>query len=51
VDIYRPAIQNHALSAYAQMSANCLGAQPRTVRQFSLEEQRWFDKASGSQGD
>ena len=51
VDIYRPAIQDHALSAYAQMSGNGLGAQPRTIRPFSLEEQRLFDKASGSQSN
>jgi hypothetical protein len=51
VDIYRPKIQDNALHAYARMSPNGLGAQNSTIRPFSLQEQRWFDKASGSQSN
>jgi hypothetical protein len=51
VDIYRPAIQDNALGAYARVSANGLGAQARTVRPSSLGEQRWFDKGSASQSN
>jgi hypothetical protein len=51
VDIYRPNIHNSALDAYAQVPGNGLRAQPRTVRPFSLGEQRWFDKGSGSQSN
>jgi hypothetical protein len=50
VDIYRPAIQDDALGAYARVSTN-LGAQRSTIRPFSLEEQRWFDKASAGQSN
>jgi hypothetical protein len=49
VDIYRPAIQDNALGAYARVPGNGMGAQPRAVRPFSIEEQRWFDKGSAGQ--
>jgi hypothetical protein len=51
VDIYRPNIHNNAFDAYAQVPGSGLRAQPRTVRPFSLEEQRWFDKGSASQSN
>ena len=46
VDIYRPKIQDNALDAFAREPAGGLRAAPRPVRPFSIEEQRWFDKAS-----
>jgi hypothetical protein len=49
VDIYRPKIQDNALHAYAR--ANGLGAQHRSIRPFSIEEQRWFDKGSAGQSN
>jgi hypothetical protein len=49
VDIYRPAIQDNALGAYARVPADALRSQPRTIRPFSPEEQRFFDRASSPQ--
>jgi hypothetical protein len=51
VDIYRPNLNsnNNALDAYAREPAGGLRSQPRTIRPFSPEEQRFFDRASSPQ--
>ena len=44
VNIYRPTVQDSALSAYAQASPRA--AAPRTVKPFTIEEKTLFDRAS-----
>jgi hypothetical protein len=50
VNIYRPAIQHSPLGAYAQSPTGNLGngGITGTAKSFSVEEQRWFEKAQGA---
>jgi hypothetical protein len=50
VNIYRPAIQHSPLGAYAQSPSGNLGngGSTGTAKSFSVEEQRWFEKAQGA---
>jgi hypothetical protein len=49
VNIYRPAIQYSPLDAFAQSpSASRGNGSTGTMRSFSSEEQRWFEKAQGA---
>jgi hypothetical protein len=49
VNIYRPTIHSSPLGAYAQSpSGNWGNAGTGTVKSFSDEERRWFEKAQGA---
>jgi hypothetical protein len=48
VNIYRPAIQHSPMDAYAQSPSRTWGnGSTGTVKSYSSEEQRWFEKAQG----
>ena len=50
-NIYRPVIQHSPLDAYAQSPSGNLGnggGSTGTAKSFSVEEQRWFEKAQGA---
>jgi hypothetical protein len=48
-NIYRPAIQYSPVDAFAQSPSRTWGnGSTGTVKSYSSEEQRWFEKAQGA---